>query len=199
MFLNYHLTFEIAYSSFILGELNFVIISAKITVQNSVKNYFCNFPWFLQISVLPVTAATDSKPGQVEDPLPSDFSHCIQKPILETVNFVMGPFLITSINFRGISVRNRGVPFRNVTSPRSLAPSSGWRHNSLPKSPQLSRAKINWFRGVWAKEILVLPGYRPKKVPKMAQILQNLSREKNDIITWLQANKRQQKRVCRGN
>ena len=65
----YHSTFKITYSGFILGEFYFVIISAKITVQNSVKNYFCNFSCFLQISVLPVAAATDSKPGQVEDPL----------------------------------------------------------------------------------------------------------------------------------
>ena len=67
--MKYHSTFEITYSGFILGEFNFVIISAKITAQNSVRNYFCNFPCFLQISVLPVAAATDSKPGRVEDPL----------------------------------------------------------------------------------------------------------------------------------
>ena len=65
----YHSIFEITYSGFILGEFNFVIISAKITAQNSVSNYFCNFPCFLQISVLRVAAATDSKPGRVEDPL----------------------------------------------------------------------------------------------------------------------------------
>ena len=64
----YHLTFEITYSGFILGKFNFVIISAKITVRNSIMNYFCNFPCFLQISVLLVAAATDSKPGRAEDP-----------------------------------------------------------------------------------------------------------------------------------
>ena len=67
--MHYHSTFEITYSGFILGEFNFVIISAKIIVQNSGRNYFCNFPCFFQISVLPVAAATDSKPGWVEDPL----------------------------------------------------------------------------------------------------------------------------------
>ena len=61
--LGYHSTFEITYSGFILGEFNFVIMSAKITVQNSVRNYFRNFLRFLQSSVLPVTAATDFKPG----------------------------------------------------------------------------------------------------------------------------------------
>ena len=64
--LKYHSTCEITYSGFILGEFNFVIITVKITGQNSVKNYFCNFPCFLQISVLPVPAVTDSKPVQVE-------------------------------------------------------------------------------------------------------------------------------------
>ena len=34
----YHSTCEITYSGFILGEFNFVIISVKITGQNSVKN-----------------------------------------------------------------------------------------------------------------------------------------------------------------
>ena len=66
---NYHSTFEITYSGFILGGFNFVIISAKITVQNSIMNYFCNFRIFLQTSVLLVEAATDSKPGWAEDPL----------------------------------------------------------------------------------------------------------------------------------
>ena len=32
-------------------------------------NSLCNFPCFLQISVLLVAAATDSKPGRAEDPL----------------------------------------------------------------------------------------------------------------------------------
>ena len=55
---NYHSTFEITYRGFILDEFYFVIISAKITVQNSVKNYFCNVPcFFTQISVLLVAAA----------------------------------------------------------------------------------------------------------------------------------------------
>ena len=65
----YHSTFEITYTGFILGEFNFVIISAKITVQNSVMNYFCNFPCFLQISISLVAAAMGSKPGRAEDPL----------------------------------------------------------------------------------------------------------------------------------
>ena len=30
----------------ILGEFDFVIISAEITVQNSVRIFFCNFPCF---------------------------------------------------------------------------------------------------------------------------------------------------------
>ena len=38
--LKYHLTFEITYSVFILGEFSFVIISAKITVQNPARNCF---------------------------------------------------------------------------------------------------------------------------------------------------------------
>ena len=38
---------------------------------------------------------------------------------------------------------------------------------------KVSRAKINCFFGVWAEEILIFQGNRPKKVPKMAQILQN--------------------------
>ena len=65
----YHSTFEITYCGFILGEFNFVIVSTKITVQSSIMNYFCNFRVFLQISVLLVEAATDSKPGRAEDPL----------------------------------------------------------------------------------------------------------------------------------
>ena len=32
-------------------------------------NYFCHFPCFLQISVLLIEAATDSKPDRAEDPL----------------------------------------------------------------------------------------------------------------------------------
>ena len=51
------------------GEFNFAIFSARITVQNSVNNYLCNSFFFLQISVLLVAVAMDSKPGQVEDPL----------------------------------------------------------------------------------------------------------------------------------
>ena len=63
----YHSTYEMTYSGFILGEFDFVIISVKVTGQNSVKNYLCYFRVFLQISVSPVPAVTDSKPGQVED------------------------------------------------------------------------------------------------------------------------------------
>ena len=37
---SYHSTFKTTYSGFILGELNFVIISAKITGKNSLGNYF---------------------------------------------------------------------------------------------------------------------------------------------------------------
>ena len=33
---------------------------------------------------------------------------------------------------------------------------------------KLSRAELLGFGVVWAKEILVFPGNRPKKVPKMA-------------------------------
>ena len=42
----YHSTFEITYSGLILGEFNFVIISAKITAQNSVMIFFANFVFF---------------------------------------------------------------------------------------------------------------------------------------------------------
>ena len=66
----YHSTSEITYSGFILCEFNFVIISAKIAVQNSIMNIiFVIFRVFLQISVLLVEAAMDSKPGRAEDPL----------------------------------------------------------------------------------------------------------------------------------
>ena len=42
--------------------------------------------------------------------LPTDLSHYIQNTILETINFVMGPFSITSKKLGGIQFRNRGVP-----------------------------------------------------------------------------------------
>ena len=61
---------------------------------------------------------------------------------------------------------------------------------------KLSRPKISL--GVWAENIRVFPGNRPKKVPKMAQIPQNcLIYKKNHILCDCKQ-KTAIKMVCRG-
>ena len=81
------------------------------------------------------------------------------------MNSVMGPFSITSKKLGEFNFVIGGVPFGNVTSPRSLAPSSGRRFGL--KRHQFSRKSS-------------------EKGPKNGSDSAKLLREKSYLITSLQ-------------
>ena len=106
--------------------------------------------------------------------------------VLEIISFVMGPFSITSKilgEFNFVIGGSRFVMLNHLAlSPLPLVDGKFPSENRW----KLSRPKISCFWGIWAKEILVYPGNCPKKVPKIAQILQSCLARKMRKKTWLQ-------------
>ena len=97
----------------------------------------------------------------------------MQKYILETINFVMGPFSITSKNwgeFNFVIGGSRFVLLHHLAlSPLPLVDGKFPSQNRR----KWSRSKINWFLGGLGQRDTSFSRKSSEKGPKKGQILQN--------------------------